>query len=38
MENMRPRQNPDGLYDDPINTRLILNKFLIEVMGINIQR
>ena len=35
IENVRPKQNPDGLYDDPITKRLIINKFLVEVMGIN---
>ena len=34
-ENVRLRWNPDGLYDDPITTRLIIKKFLVEVMGIN---
>ena len=35
MENVRPRQNPDGLWDDPITTRLIINMFPLEVMGID---
>ena len=35
MENVRLRQNPDGLYDDPIITRLIINKLLVEVMEID---
>ena len=30
MENVRPIQNPDGLYDDPITTRSIINEILVE--------
>ena len=32
MESVRPRQNPDGLYNDSITTRSIINTFLVEVM------
>ena len=35
MENVTLRQNPDGLYNDPITTRLIISKFLVDVMGSN---
>ena len=35
MENMRLRQNPGGLYDDLISTRLMINAFLVEVMEID---
>ena len=34
-ENVRLRQNPDGLYDDPLTTRSITNKFLVEEMDID---
>ena len=36
-ENVRLRQNPDGLYNDPITTRLIINKSVVEVMGIDLK-
>ena len=35
MENVRLRKNPEGLYDDPVTTTLIINKFLVEVMRID---
>ena len=35
MEIVRLRQSPNDLFDEPITTRLIINKFLVEVMGID---
>ena len=35
MDNVRLKQNPNGLYNDPIITRSIINKFIVEVMRID---